>query len=239
MVVTLLAVLVAVIGVHNVFAESSTSNSTHYQMTQTQFGASSATQTCSASYCSTTSIGETAAGTSTSSAHTATFGPVTDSQPTLEVIVDPGSSDLGDLSTTSTAMKTATVKVLSYLSNGYFVQVTGSPPKYGGHTLFTPSTPTASTIGTEQFGINLVANSSPSLGTDPIQVPSSQFSFGVLNSGYDTANEFMYHDGDTVAHSDSSSGETDYTISFIVNISNLTPSGHYSGDYSAVVIPQY
>lgn len=206
---------------------------------QTQFGASSASQTCSTQYCAQTSIGSLAAGSSSSSGHTASFGPVTGSDPLLEVIVGAGDEDLGTLAAETTATATMTVHVRSYLSDGYTLQIVGDPPKYGSHTLATPSSPANSTPGTEQFGINLVANTTPHVGAGPVQVPDGQTSFGAVNDDYKITNKFMYHSGDTVAHSDSSSGETDYTVSMIVNISNTTPAGHYSGDFAAVVVPVY
>jgi hypothetical protein len=90
------------------------------------------------------------------------------------------------------------------------------------------STPTASIPGTEQFGMNLVANTSPiTFGANPSQNPSSVFSFGAAASGYNTANLYKYVQGSTIASSNSSSGETDYTISYIYNISNSTPGGYY------------
>ena len=179
------------------------------------------------------------AGDSKTAGGSAKFGSITPDEPSLDVIIEPGQSFLGDLSTEQTATKTTIVKVRSYLSNGYFVQVSGDPPKYGGHTLSTPASPALSQPGTEQFGINVVANTSPSVGANPVQVPSSDFSFGQAFSGYNTANRFQYRSGDTIASSSVASGQTDYTISMIVNISNLTPSGHYSGDFAAVVVPMY
>jgi hypothetical protein len=178
-------------------------------------------------------------GSSTGVTSKVEFGSITPDEPSLDVIIEPGLSFLGDLSTEQTATKTTIVKVRSYLSNGYFVQVTGDPPKYEGHTLSTPASPALSQPGTEQFGINVVANSSPSVGSNPVQVPSSDFSFGQAYSGYNTTNRFQYNSGDTIASSSVASGQTEYTISMIVNISSLTPSGHYSGDFAAVVIPMY
>lgn len=181
----------------------------------------------------------TEGGKSKSTGSTAQFGTVTDSEPLLEVIVDPGDSNLGVLSAESTAYKTTSIRIRSYLSSGYTLQIVGNPPKYGGHTLNAPSTPTSALPGTEQFGINAVANTTPNVGADPLQVPSSQTSFGVVGDDYKTPNKFKYVSGDEVARSDSESGETNYTISMIVNVANNTPAGHYSGDFSAVVVPVY
>ena len=77
--------------------------------------------------------------------------------------------------------------------------------------------------------MNLVARASPiSFGVSPVQNPSGAFSFGVAAAGYNTANLYQYVAGSTIADSTSSSGETDYTISYIYNISNLTPGGTYT-----------
>lgn len=233
----LLAVLIVANGAGTVFATTSTS--TNYQLTEGQFNAGSSLQSCSGQYCARTSIGDATGGSGANSRGSAQFGPVTDSEPLLEVIVDPGQSDLGDLTTERTATKTMIVKIRSYLSSGYTLQITGDPPKYGNHSLKTSSSPTASKKGAEQFGINAVANTLPSVGANPVQVPSSELSFGEVEDAYKTPNLFKYRSGDVLARSRTASGRTDYTISMIVNIANSTPAGHYTGDYSAVVVPVY
>lgn len=216
-----------------------TSTSAHYQVNETQFSAGSTAQNCSVQYCAQASIGETATGTSSNTVHTATFGPVTQGEPLLEVIVDTGVSNLGVLSTEHTSTKTTTVQVRTYLSDGYTLQIVGNAPKYNSHSLATPSTPTASLPGTEQFGINAVANTSPSVGANLVQTPVGQTGVGIINDPYNIPNKFQYINGDVVAHSTSPSGTTSYTVSMIVNISNATPAGHYSGDFSAIVTPVY
>lgn len=215
-----------------------TSSSTNYKVTETEFGSSSNNEVCHGQYCSRTSLGDIVAGTS----GTAMFGPITPDIPTLEVIVEPGPgpSHLGVLTTDQTATRTMKVKVRSYLSNGYFLQITGSAPTYAGHSLETPTTPTASTPGSEQFGINVVANTVPTtFGANPVQTPNSEFSYGEVMSDYATPNHYMYQPGSTVARSNVQSGQTDYTISMIVNVSDKTPAGHYVSDFSAVVVAMY
>jgi hypothetical protein len=70
-------------------------------------------------------------------------------------------------------------------------------------------------------------------------VPADTVTFGVVDEDYNTPNSFKFTSGDVVARSQAETGRTDYTISMIVNISNSTPAGHYSGDFSAVVIPDF
>jgi hypothetical protein len=178
-------------------------------------------------------------GSAASTVNTAKFGSITNSDPLLEVIVQAGQSNLGTLTTETTATKTTTVNVRNYLSGGYVLQIVGDPPKYNGHALATSSTPVQSVPGTEQFGINATANTNPTVGAAPVQIPDDKTSFGIVNDNYKAPNLFMFSPGDNVAHSTTSSGQTEFTISMIVNISSATPAGHYSGDFSAVVIPVY
>ena len=232
-----MSALLVLLGAPAVLAD--TSSSTHYQVSDSQFGSSSGDQNCSGQYCAQAGLGSSAAGDSASANNTATFGSITNSDPLLEVIVSNDSSNLGTFAAEGTSTKTMTVKIRNYLSSGYTLQITGTPPKIASHTLRALTTPTASSPGTEQFGINAVDNSTPNIGADPVQVPSNQTSFGIVNDNYSTANRYMYSSGDDVARSTKSSGETDYTISMIVNVSNTTPAGNYTSDFSAVVIPVY
>jgi hypothetical protein len=208
------------------------SSSTNYQVNEVFFGSGGDLQDCSTNYCAKTSAGETGVGNTTSTNYQAQGGFNTDREPYLQLNVSGGSTDLGYLSTATPKTTTATFLVKAYLAGGYIVQTNGDPPTSTVPPfpqLHTLSSPTASSAGTEQFGINLVANTSPtSFGAAPVQVPDSTFSFGSVASGYNTTNLYKYVKGDTIAQSTRSSGETDYTISYLFNISNSTVAGLYS-----------
>lgn len=218
---------------------ANTSESTNFRVSETQFGGGSSLNSCSGNYCTRASIGSMSGNTSEKTS-IMKFSPLQGTDPRLEVIVEEGESNLGELSTSETATKTMIVKVSNYLSDGgYIMQMIGAPPTFGGHSLATPSTPTASTPGTEQFAINLALNTTPAIGAAPVQVPDEGTVFGEVDDDYATPNLFKYVSEDVIARSVAKSGRTDYTISMIVNISNTTPAGHYSGDYAVVVIPAY
>lgn len=210
------------------------SSSSHYQVNEVFFGSGGALNDCSSNYCAKESVGSTAVGNTSSPNYQAHAGFNTDRTPFLQFIVNGTSTDIGVLSTSSTTTTTGTFSVKNYLSSGYQVVTVSNPPKYNTYTMHNLTTPSSSVPGTEQFGINLVHNTSPSVGADPVQVPSSAFSFGQAEPGYDTVNKFKYVPGDTIAYSDSSSGETDYTISYLYNISNVTPGGTY--DFNDVLV---
>lgn len=213
------------------------SSSRNYQVTEWEFGSGATIDGCSGSYCSQATIGDQGAASSGTSPQ---FGTVKTDEPLLEVIIEPGESNLGTLSTERTATKTTSVKVRNNYDGGYSLQMVGDPPKLKNHTLATPSTPTASIMGQEQFAINLVANTAPSVGAAPIQVAlqdGQQSIFGEPTETYKTPNRFMYQSGDIIAKSVTEKGRTDYTISMIVNISSSTPAGKYTGDFSLYIVP--
>ena len=186
------------------------------------------------------SIGNTGgAGDSGSTNYQAQSGATTTSDPSLACITNTSSVNFGALSTSVAATATATFSVLNYTSFGYVVQTIGTAPSNGSHTLNSLASNAASTPGTEQFGINLVDNTSPNIGSDPQQVPNPTFSYGEAGANYDTADSFRYVQGETIALAPKTSGQTDYTISYITNISNTTPGGSYTGSQVLVCTGTY
>lgn len=217
----------------SVFA--SQSSSANYGVDEVFFGSGGELNACSASYCAKQSAGEIAAGNTAANAFQAVGGFNTNRAPYLAFSVAGSSTDLGYLSKTATAYTTATFAVKTYLSHGYVVQLASNPPTNtgSGYMLSTLATPTAPSPGTEQFGINLVANTvagcgmPADFGAGPVQVPDNTFSFGEVATDYGTCGLFKYVKGDIVASSSRSTGETDFTMSFIYNIEDLTPDGEY------------
>lgn len=230
--------LLVVTGAGTALAQSSSSN--NYQIVETEFGGTSADQSCTSEYCSVVSIGDPVDGEASGNESVIAFPDIVDpNTPLLEVIVNSGVSNMGAMSLQQTGTRTMELGVRSYLSDGYFIQIAGDAPTYDGHSIATPETPTASTPGTEQFGMNVVANTTPAIGADPVQEPSGEFSFGYVADDYNTPDLFMYTPGAVVAQSDTESGQTNYTISMIVNISSSTPAGRYVSDFSAVIVPAF
>lgn len=230
-------VSVLVLAVLNPMAYAAQSSSSGYQVDQVFMGAGGELNACSATYCSKQSAGEIAAGNTASTAFQAQAGFNVDRNPYLAFSVAGANIDLGTIGTTGTATTQATFAVKTYLASGYVVTLASDPPTNttSGYQIAGLTSPTASAVGTEQFGVNLAANTSPtSFGNPPVQVPDNTFSYGTVAAGYNTANLYKYVKGDTIASSTKSSGETDYTISFIYNVSNLTPDGVYS--YQGVLV---
>lgn len=182
-------------------------------------------------------------GDSSSTNYTAQSGNTTTSDPRLVCVVNSGSLNFGALSTSLVVSSVASFSVLNYTSYGYVATILGSTPSNGSHNLDAMSSTGPSVAGTEQFGINLRDNgpllTDPDVGADPLQVPSGSFSYGVAAGGYNTVNQYRYVAGETIASGPKSSGQTDYTISYIINASTITPGGQYSGNQTILCTGTY
>ncbi len=213
--------------------------SSSYQIDESSVDPGSSIQSQSPHYQEAGSVGDLGVGASSSASYTQVAGFNTTSDPRLAVILNSSSVAFGSLSSASTATGTATFSVLNYTSHGYSVYTEGATPSNGLHNLNGLTSGGGSTVGTEQYGINLKQNTTPPIGAEAVQVPSGSFSFGKASTGYDVADTFRYNNGEEIAESDQASGETDYTVSYIVNISTNTPGGTYTGNQSLVVVGTY
>lgn len=229
----LLALLLALTPVGSAFAQSS---STNYSVEESSFGSGSGTGN-STSYEAQVSAGDNAVGSAYSTSYGAYAGPISPNEEYLEMVVtaasidlDTASEDPGILTSTETATGTGSFYVRTYLNSSYaVVTLSSSMINESGDTILPLSSPTAATAGVEQFGINLVNNATPNIGADPVPDPSSTYANGEAATGYDTADLFKYAQSDVIAQNGGNPawGQTAFTISYIVNISDITEAGYY------------
>ena len=235
----LLAILLLFVS-HDVLAQGT---STNYRIDESFIGPGGTLESNSTNYATAPgqqAVGNSAGGSSSSTNYQTQAGAPSTSDPSLTCTVNSSSINFGSLSTSVAATGTATFSVLNYTAYGYVVQIVGSTPNSGVHNLTAMSSNAASSAGTEQFGINVVANTAPAtFGADPVQVPDNTFSFGTAATNYNTANSYRYVSGETIASAPKSSGQTNYTISYIVNVSTTTAGGSYSGNQALVCVGTY
>lgn len=211
--------------------------STNYRFDETAIGTSNILESSSDNFSVNPAIGDLGIGNAVSDNFQVEAGTRTDPDPVLSFSVDTASADFGSFSAGSTATAETTFSVTNYTSYGYVVIVEGSPPTNGSHVIEPLTTTSAPTIGTEQFGINLVANTLPtSIGANPA---NGSFGFGIASPNYDIPNQFRFVNGDIIAEAPRSSGKTTYTISYIVNVEPLTPGGRYDSNQTIIVTGTY
>jgi hypothetical protein len=137
---------------------------------------------------------------------------------TLTFTLAAATAALGTLSTASTSTATSTMSASTNAATGYNISVNGST--IAGLT--THASPTVSGIGTSQFGLNLAANATPSVGSAP------SGGSGTAGTGYGTADSFKFVNASTVATAAGATNATTFTVSYIANITAATPPGSYS-----------
>lgn len=130
---------------------------------------------------------------------------------------------LGSLTTSTTGSGTSTMSASTNASNGYSITVAGNTLTSGANTITALATPTASTTNTKQFGLNLMSNSTPAVGSNVTGSGS-----GVPATGYNTTNLFKFVSGNVVASASAPTNSNTYTASYIANIDGVTPPGSYS-----------
>lgn len=221
-------------------------SSSNYQSNEVFFGAGGDLQSSSTNYQAQSSLGALGVGSFSSSNYQSYAGFLTPNEPFLELSIDTSLVDLGVLDNSSTKTGTANFHVRAYIDSGYTVQTLSQPPSMtsgNSHTLAAKTSQGSSNVGTEEFGINLKANTSPAtFGNDPSPQPDGTFATGVAATGYSTANQYKYNAGDIIAQTPSGSsgwGLTNFTISYIANSSLLTPAGSYTMIHDLVVVATY
>lgn len=250
--VVLLVVFAAsnILIVGSVYADSS--GSAHYQFIDSEVGGGGLGTSSSPDYESILSTADNAVSSGSSDPSSTNYavaaGSQTPHEPGLSIAIVNGDANFNSLfGPASTATASAQFSVVDYTSYGYVVQIVGDTPHNGTHYIPAMSNgsggPTTSSPGFEQFGINLVKNTSPAVGADPDRGQfGASSTYANPTANYDVnspASQFYYLDGDTIAKSTKSSGQITYTISYVVNVSDLTPGGQYTSNQSIICTAAY
>lgn len=142
--------------------------------------------------------------------------------------------NLGTGTTTTTATGTSILAASTNGPSGYSITVSGATLTSGGNQITALASGAASSVGTSQFGLNLVSNSTPAVG---LAVTGSGTATAALN--YATANTFRYTTGDSVASVAGATNANTFTVSYIANINGLTPAGSYTTTLTYVATPNF
>lgn len=232
-----LSLCLVVFGASAPFTDVHALQSSNYRFDESAIGVGGMGESSSTNYKASEDIGAPVIGNAASTNYQVDAGTKTTHDPTLSFEVTNANVDFGSFTPSSAATTTSTFSVSNYTSYGYVVQIIGTPPSNGSHTISPLATATTSQAGVEQFGINLVANTAPtSVGANP---NNGQFGFGAAATNYNTPNQYRFVSGETIASAPKSSGTTMYTLSYLVNVASLTPGGKYTSSQTIVVTGSY
>lgn len=133
-------------------------------------------------------------------------------------------TDMGQLNSKSTLTAQSQMAVGTNATAGFAITANGTPMAAGTSVIDSPTTPTESKVGTNQFGLNLVANNAPGVGADP----EGAFANALPSPDYSVPNRYKYVPGDVVAFSPNVSLMKKFTVSYILNSSENLRAGVYS-----------
>lgn len=133
-------------------------------------------------------------------------------------------TDMGDLRADTTLTAQSQMAVGTNASGGFVITANGSPLSAGTNVINSLAAPTESTPGSNQFGINLVANTTPSVGSDPEGIWTN----ATPSPSYGLPNRYKFVSGDIVAQSPNVSLMKKFTVSYIVNSSEDLRAGIYT-----------
>lgn len=142
--------------------------------------------------------------------------------------------NLGTGSTTATQSGTSVLAASTNASSGYTITVNGATLTSGSNTITALSSGGTSTVGTKQFGLNLVSNTTPSVGS-----AASGTGTATAATGYATSNNFRFVTGETIASVGGPSNANTFTVSYIANIDGLTPAGSYTSNLTYIATANF
>lgn len=203
---------------------SAAMSSANYQIWQDAISDGGGEGTNSTNYTVSDTIGQFAAGRSSSTDYgvRAGFREINyfAGDEVLSFSASASSLELGALSTGSTASGSITLTVETNSATGVSVTYTGNTltcSACSGTNTVTAAgaTAVASTAGTSQFGFNVIYSS----GSSPVAASVSP---------YNTAGQYAFNSGDAVITSSRSINSTVFNVNFIANISGSETGGTYT-----------
>lgn len=150
--------------------------------------------------------------------------------------------NLGVFSPSSTTTATSEMAASTNADNGYVITVDGATLTSGSNTIpAIGGTAAASSIGSSQFGLNLVTNTTPAVGADMTPAFDGGDYQGSVSAPFDTADDFAFDDTTTqeVASSTGPSAAQKYTVSYIVNVAGNQSPGNYTTTLTYICTPTY
>jgi hypothetical protein len=142
--------------------------------------------------------------------------------------------DLGEFSTSDATVASSEFVLATNAGFGLTVTIAGTTLTSGNNTIPELFPNGASSPGTSQFGINLRANASPSVGAEP-NGPGT----ATVRPEYNTPNVFRFVDNESIATANTTSDHRKFTVSYVANISGAQEPGVYATTMSFICLANF
>ncbi|MEO6513788.1 MAG: hypothetical protein ABIR37_03800 [Candidatus Saccharimonadales bacterium] len=136
----------------------------------------------------------------------------------------------------TSSAKTATTEMVTATNagSGFNITVNGPTLTSGNNVIPAMAAQDVSRPGVSQFGLNLVANTTPSVGVNP-----QGTGLATVTPGYSNPDLYKYVSGDTIATRTDSDEFKKFTVSYVVNISAAQPVGVYVTTLSYICLANF
>lgn len=142
--------------------------------------------------------------------------------------------DFGNFLPVSASSATTELLVATNGELGYTIQLSGNTMVSGNNVIAALNTNDVSRPGVNQFGLNLRANATPTVGSDP-----SGPGTGQPTAAYNIPNQFRFNGGDIIASNSAPEDTRHYTVSYLVNRAAAQPVGIYSTTITYVSLANF
>lgn len=148
-------------------------------------------------------------------------------------------------SPSDTALASSQMAASTNAQFGYSITVQGATLTSGSNTIAPMTAAAVSTKGTGQFGMNLVANTTPVIGANITTASNGTDLKGRALAGYDTADTFKFTANTATPIADSAQGGVGptngqtYTVSYIVNVPGNQLPGTYATTLTYICTPTF
>ena len=142
--------------------------------------------------------------------------------------------DFGQLATSSASFGTTQMLAATNGVGGYTVSVYGTTMTSGNNVIPAIAPQAPSQPGTSQFGLNLVDNSDPNIGS-----VTTGPGFGAAATLYNSQNLFRFVSGEVIARSNLSTDINKFTTSYIVNIDPDQAPGVYATTLTFIALASF
>jgi len=133
---------------------------------------------------------------------------------------------LGAITASTTGSGSHTAQIATNATGGFLLTYNGPTLTATGGTIPAYGSQVGSSAGTAGFGINMKNNTSPDIGAELVQ------NSGICSApvaDYGTADKFSYVASTTTSLTNQTTpADCTYTVSYVANVSPVTPSGSYS-----------
>jgi len=146
--------------------------------------------------------------------------------PTLTFEISSATVALGPITASTTGSGSHTAQIATNATGGFLLSYNGPTLTATGGTIPAYGSQVGSSAGTAGFGINMKNNTSPDIGAELVQ------NSGICSApvaDYGTADKFSYVASTTTSLTNQTTpADCTYTVSYVANVSPVTPAGSYA-----------